>query len=389
MIFLLCNAIRHTVLKGVKTKMSKESKAEKKAAKAEKKAAKKANKQPASPEIVKAAVSAITAVICVVAIVLTSVSITNKICETNLSIAKENPASNGSVVNGDVDPGTVDPDTPADPGAVDPDTPADPGTTDPATPADPGTTDPATPSGGNSGSGSGTANNSSAANTSTGAPVGKDIAKIVAYYNAAANATKAYKGTMKLTIVQGSTTKITETSFKDPVKDIGNKLLPNDYPTNKTFTVKNGQGSGYNERKQKAENKSINDILPIDGNPKMSTLVAAGVQSASCSKVSNGYKVVIKLKAETVTSFSQKPKHHSSCMDVLDITDEDIKPFTADSMNIKYTGATLTAVINDKNMLASFNVNEPMHITGNLAFTAIKGSVVLDASWKQDVKFAY
>ena len=366
--------------------MSKESKAEKKAAKAEKKAAKKANKQPASPEIVKAAVSAITAVICVVAIVLTSVSITNKICETNLNIAKENPASNGSVVNGDVDPGTVDPDTPADPGAVDPDTPADPGTTDPATPADPGTTDPATPSGGNSGSDT---TKPGSTDTSTGAPVGKDIAKIVAYYNAAANATKAYKGTMKLTIEQGSTSKITETSFPSAAVSIAEGLLPNDYPTKKTFTVKNGQGSGYNERKQKAENKSINDILPIDDNPKMSTLVAAGVQSASCSKVSNGYKVVIKLKAETVTSFSQKPKHHSSCMDVLDITDEDIKPFTADSMNIKYTGATLTAVINDKNMLASFNVNEPMYITGNLAFSAIKGSVVLDASWKQDVKFAY
>lgn len=386
MIFLLCNAIRHTVLKGVKTKMSKESKAEKKAAKAEKKAAKKANKQPASPEIVKAAVSAITAVICVVAIVLTSVSITNKICETNLSIAKENPASNGSVVNGDVDPGTVDPGTPADPGAVDPDTPADPGTTDPATPTDPGTTDPATPSGGNSGSG--TANNSSS-NTSTGAPVGKDIAKIVAYYNAAANATKAYKGTMKLTIEQGSTSKITETNFPSAAVSIAEGLLPNDYPTNKTFTVTNGNGVGKNLTKKTDETKSINDILPIDDNPKMSTLVAAGVQSASCSKVSNGYKVVIKLKAETVTSFSQKPKHHSSCMDVLDITDEDIKPFTAKSMTIKYTGATLTAVVNDKNMLASFNVNEPMDISGSLEWGLIKGKAKIAASWKQDVKFAY
>lgn len=368
--------------------MSKESKAAKKAAKAEKKAAKKANKQPASPEIVKAAISAITAVICVVAIVLTSVSITNKICETNLNIAKENPASNSSAVNGNVDPGTVDPDTPADPGAVDPDAPADPGTVDPDTPADPGTTDPTTPSGGNSGSN--TAKPGST-NTATGAPVGTDIAKIVTYYNAAANATKAYKGTMKLTIVQGSSTKITETSFNDAIKAIGNKLLPNDYPTNKTFTVKNGQGTGYNERKKENENKSIDKILPIDDSPKMSTLVPAGVQSASCTKVSNGYKVVIKLKPETVTSFSQKPKHHSSCMDVLDITDEDIKPFTANSMNIKYTGATLTAVVNDKNMLASFNVNEPMYITGNLEYSKLRvsGSVVLDASWRQDVKFAY
>ena len=369
--------------------MSNESKAAKKAAKAEKKAAKKANKQPTSPEVVKATISAITAVICVVAIILTSVSITNKICETNLNIAKENPASNSSAVNGDVDPGTVDPDTPADPsdpGTVDPDTPADPGTTDPATPADPGTTDPATPSNGNSGSNT---SKPGSTNTSTGAPVGTDIAKIVTYYNAAANATKAYKGTMKLTIVQGSTSKITETSFPSAAVSIAEGLLPNDYPTKKTFTVKNGQGSGYNERKQQAENKSINDILPIDESPKMSTLTAAGVQSASCSKVSNGYKVVIKLKSETVTSFSQKPKHHASCMDVLNITDDDIKPFTAKSMNIKYTGATLTAVVNDKNMLVSFNVNEPMDISGSLEWGLIKGTAKIAASWKQDVQFAY
>ena len=115
----------------------------------------------------------------------------------------------------------------------------------------------------------------------------------------------------------------------------------------------------------------------------------AGVQSASCSKVSNGYKVVIKLKSETVTSFSQKPKHHASCMDVLNITDDDIKPFTAKSMNIKYTGATLTAVVNDKNMLVSFSVNEPMDISGSLEWGLIKGTAKIAASWKQDVQFAY
>ena len=48
MIFLLCNAIRHTALKGVKTKMSKESKAEKKAAKKEKKNSKDDEKEKAT-----------------------------------------------------------------------------------------------------------------------------------------------------------------------------------------------------------------------------------------------------------------------------------------------------------------------------------------------------
>ena len=49
----------------------------------------------------------------------------------------------------------------------------------------------------------------------------------------------------------------------------------------------------------------------------------------------------------------------------------------------------ITAVVNDKNMLASFNVNEPMDISGSLEWGLIKGTAKIAASWKQDVKFAY
>lgn len=354
-----------------------EKKAAKKAAKAEKKANKVSN-----PDMTKAIISAVTAVICVVAVVITSVSITGKICDTNLAIAEKSVASAGSVsgsVSTDDGSSYVDDssDVIDDGSAV---------VDDSAAADDSAASDSAADS---SSSSDTTANNSSNAAASTGAPVGNDIAKIVAYYNTAANNTKAYKGTMKLTIVQGSTSKITETSFPDAAVSIAEGLLPNNYPTNKTFTVKNGQGSGYNERKQEAENKSINDILAIDGSTKMSTLTAAGVQSASCSKVNGGYKVVIKLKPETVYSFDEKPKHHSSCMDVLDISNDDIKPFEARSMTIKYPGATLTAVINDKNLLTEYDVNEKMDINGSLGWTFIEGTAVIDASWKQNVKFTY
>lgn len=364
--------------------MSKADKQEKKAAKKAAKAEKKANKQPKNPEIVKSVISAVTALLCVVAIVLTGTNITNKICQTNLDIAEKYPASSNNASSGDVNGGSD-----VDPGAADP---SDPGAADPANPADPGTTDPAAPADNNSGStdNKGTATDKKATD---GAPVGSDIAKIVAYYNAAANATKANKGKMTLDIVQGSTTKITETSFPNGIKNIGNKLLPNDYGTKKHLTVTNGNAVGTKTTVKgeiKNENKSINKILPIDNNPKMSTLTAAGVKSATCTKVSGGYKVVIKLKPEVVTSLSAKPTSHYACMDVLNISEDDLGGFKIEDCKIQYTGGTLTATVNDKNMLTYFDVVNPMHITGNLTYPPlVKGSAVIDASWKQTVTFKY
>ena len=364
--------------------MSKADKQEKKAAKKAAKAEKKANKQPKNPEIVKSVISAVTALLCVVAIVLTGTNITNKICQTNLDIAEKYPANSNNASSGDVTGGSD-----VDPGAADP---SDPGAADPANPADPAETDPSAPAYNNSGStdNKGTATDKKATD---GAPVGSDIAKIVAYYNAAANATKANKGKMTLDIVQGSTTKITETSFPNGIKNIGNKLLPNDYGTKKHLTVTNGNAVGTKttvKGETKNENKSINKILPIDNNPKMSTLTAAGVKSATCTKVSGGYKVVIKLKPEVVTSLSAKPTSHYACMDVLNISEDDLGGFKIEDCKIQYTGGTLTATVNDKNMLTYFDVVNPMHITGNLTYPPlVKGSAVIDASWKQTVTFKY
>lgn len=368
--------------------MSKADKQEKKAAKKAAKAEKKANKQPKNPEIVKSVISAVTALLCVVAIVLTGTNITNKICQTNLNIAEKYPANSNNASSGGVNGGSD-----VDPGAADS---SDPGAADPANPADPGATDPAAPADNNGGTSNGGSTDNKGTATdkkaTDGAPVGSDIAKIVAYYNAAANATKANKGKMTLDIVQGSTTKITETDFNDGVKSVGNKLLPNDYGTKKHLTVTNGNAVGTKttvKGETKSENKSINKILPIDNNPKMSTLTAAGVKSATCTKVSGGYKVVIKLKPEVVTSLSAKPTSHYACMDVLNISEDDLGGFKIENCKIQYSGGTLTATVNDKNMLTYFDVVNPMHITGKLKFGLIGGNATIDASWKQTVTFKY
>ena len=180
---------------------------------------------------------------------------------------------------------------------------------------------------------------------------------------------------------QGASTKITDTSFPKAAMSIANGMLPNDYDgDSRNYTVTNGKA---------ADGKSIQKILPIDGDALMSKLPASGVQSASCTKSGNGYKIQIKLKPESTNSFSVQPPNHKACMDCLNMTDEDLKPFTCENCTIGYNGGTITANVNDKGLITEFHVYNPMHITGTLKWTAIKGTAVIDASWKQDLTIAH
>ena len=364
--------------------MAKENKAEKKEAKKAAKAEKKAAKGEKNPEIVKSVISSVTAVACVAAMVVTSLSITDKICNTNKDIAAKAGTSNGTAATS-TDTGLGGNTAADDFGAAD-DTAADLGgdtatddfgaADDTAAPADTGSSD----TGSSSGSGS-SSTGSKTNDKEDGAPVGTDVAKIVAYYNTVANNTKAYKGKMVITGKQGASTKITDTSFPKAAMDIANGMLPNDYAgDNRNYTVTNGKA---------ADGKSIEKILPIDGDAKMSKLPASGVQSAQCAKSGNGYKLQIKLKPESTNSFSVQPPNHKACMDCLNMTDDDLKPFTCENCNIGYQGGTITATVNDKGLITEFKVYNPMHITGNLKWTVISGSAVIDASWRQELTIAY
>ena len=231
-----------------------------------------------------------------------------------------------------------------------------------------------------------------ASSSESAAPVGSDIAKIVAYYNNAANATKAYKGTIKITCKDGTNTKITETSFPKAAVSIANDLLPNDYPKTETCTCTNGQVKGTKVKKdgKKSDiNKSMNDYIVIYGDSKMSKLTAAGVASATCAKTNGGYKVTLKLKPEQVTGLSQRPASHFACMQVMDITEDDLKPFTLEQCTVKYLGGTITAVVNDKGLLTSYSAVDPMEMSGSLKWTAIKGTATLSATYQGAYTFAY
>ncbi len=341
--------------------MSKENEADKKTGK--------------NPEIIKSVISAVTAVACVAAIAVTSLSITDKICETNKSIAETTAASSNAALPTDIG-GTEDP----APEETDVNEPVE---------EEPVSEKPSEEEPGEDNSASDSSDTSKETKKeaskkeekSDSVPVGSDVAKIVAYYNKVANDTKAYKGKMVIKGKQGASTKITETSFPKAAMDIANGMLPNDYDgDSRNYTVTNGQS---------ADGKSIQKILPIDGDAKMSKLPASGVQTAKCSKSGNGYKIELKLKPENTNSFSVQPPNHKACMDCLNMTDEDLKPFTCENCNIGYNGGTITATVNDKGLITEFKVYNPMHITGTLKWTIISGTAVIDANWRQELTIEY
>ncbi|MCQ2471590.1 MAG: hypothetical protein MJ147_06080 [Clostridia bacterium] len=367
--------------------MAKENKADKKAAKAEAKAAKKAEKGEKNPEIVKSVISSVTAVACVAAMVVTSLSITDKICNTNKDIAEKASTGAGSAITstdtgsadvaGSDDAGLTDDIGGADDTASADDTSVADDTSAPADDSSSSSSSSSTPS-----SSSSSSSSSASKADADAAPVGTDVAKVVAYYNKVANATKAYKGKITFKAKQGASTKITDTSFPKAAMNIANGMLPNDYPSdfNKNYVFTNGKA---------ADGTSINKVLPIEGEGVMSKLSASGVASAKCAKSGNGYKIEIKLKPESTNSFSVQPPQHKACMNCLDMTDDDLKPFTCENCNIGYQGGTIMAVVNDKGLLTEFHAYNPMHITGTLKWTAISGTAVIDANWRRDAYMAY
>lgn len=214
------------------------------------------------------------------------------------------------------------------------------------------------------------------------APVNGSKADIVNFYNKYANATQKYTGKVTITKKDGTACTLDYISL-EAARTTAEGMLPNDWadakPSTKTFT--NGKT---------AEGDNINRMLPPDKEDFVSRLTPAGAKSASCTKVSGGYKVVIKLVSETGNDINFKPKHHSSCMDTLALTSKDLEPFKLNEAKITYTGATITAVINEKGLLTSLVINEPAKVEGRLAWTIFN---LIDAkvigTWHQEITFKY
>jgi hypothetical protein len=216
------------------------------------------------------------------------------------------------------------------------------------------------------------------------APVGTDIAKIVAFYNPAANATKAYAGTVTVAKTTGS---FSEINYIATGKSIAEGLLPNNYGPKPDLTFVNGLSGSIR----------LVDYLPRKGEPTLSVLEPAGVKSAACTANATGWTVLITLKAETLTgpnSYIDRPKYHYQCMDTLDLLNfspADFKPFTFATATVTYTDATtITADINSKGLLANLHIFEPARILVDLTWGFIKlKNTDVTGIFKEDYIFTY
>lgn len=214
------------------------------------------------------------------------------------------------------------------------------------------------------------------------APVNGSTAQIVKFYNDYANATKAYKGTVKIKKTEGRVSKLTKFLGEGKAKDLASGMLEDATggSSTKTKTFTNGKCS---------DGDSLVKFLPPSKRTTMSTLTANGVKSATCTAVNGGWKVVIKLKQEKV-GFNEKPTAHDSCIDILEIAPDDVKPFTinTEATEFNYKGGTIEAVINSSGLLTSLKISEPVYITTKLKWL-FSIDTEIDGGWNQDIAFTY
>lgn len=284
------------------------------------------------------------------------------------STTAENITGDGNTA----DPTATDTTGTNDPTATD-NTQADPNaSTDPNAPTDPNASN-TQPSG-----------TSETATTTTrsedGPPVGSDIAKILTYYNDAANATKS-AGSFRATKHTLQHLKLQKPTLLVPLantllKDIDNKVLDRD----ETFV--NGKGT-------KNTDYTPTNFLPVKNKPYMSQLTANYVQSATCVKDGNNYKVTIKLKDETVSATSDPPGF-SSCSDSVTEDIRNVKEVKiSSSAQAAYSQGELVAVINPQGKLISLRQFAAVILTGDLEKGTISIPTVKNAVFNGDFLAEY
>jgi len=219
-------------------------------------------------------------------------------------------------------------------------------------------------------------------------PVGTDKAAIVEFYNKAANAVKAYKGTLKVTRKSGAYTKIEK--FDVPlvggsVRKLAEDKLPNDWDKAqpKTLTFNNGVA------KDGDKDRTLAEVLPPEKAEYMSKLTPAGVKSAECKLEGSNAKITITLVEESSTSLDFVPPHHSSCLDTLKLSSADLDPFTIKNAKVTYKGATITAVINEAGQLLSLQVREPAYVEGNVGYSALTFPAAISGGYNADYTFVW
>ena len=216
-------------------------------------------------------------------------------------------------------------------------------------------------------------------------PTPGDTAEILAYYNAHANAMKVFQGTVTVTKRDGTTSKINAITGGSTIQNYAEGLLPNDYRAKPTLTFVNGMGGS----------RTLASYLPRNDSNFMSELNPSGpngVKWAATEDLAGGRKVTIALNDDLTTgptALRDKPTYVSLCMDTLDLTADDLKPFTLESAVVNYTGCKIVAVFDAQNRMTKLDITTPVNIVGTLKYGVVGVTFDITGTYNGNYTFAY
>lgn len=202
----------------------------------------------------------------------------------------------------------------------------------------------------------------------TGSVVPGNIPEILAFYNEHANAMKTYPSRVTVTKRDGTTSKINHLGGGSAVLSVAENMLQDSYSQKPTLTFDNGVSG----------NKTLAAYLPRGYSSLMSELDPSGengVKYATIADNNGGHIVTIVMKDEITagpTALSDKPTYISQCMDTLNLTQEDLAPFTMENATATYTGCRIEAVFDAQDRMTKLDVTTPIRVMGDLVYGVIQ-----------------
>lgn len=220
----------------------------------------------------------------------------------------------------------------------------------------------------------------------TGTVVLGNIPEILAFYNERSNAMKTYQNRVTVTKKDGTTSKINYIAGGSVVQDLAKDMLPNDYSEKPALTFVNGVSG----------DKTLAAYLPRSYSILMSELSPTGANGVKVATlaVDGGSKIVTIVMNDEITSgptaLSDKPTYVSKCMETLNLTQEDLAPFTMVNATATYTGCKIEAVFDSQGRMTKLDVTTPVQIKGDLKYGIIRlsGTDVI-GTYNGNYTFAY
>ncbi len=218
-------------------------------------------------------------------------------------------------------------------------------------------------------------------------PISGSQQEIIRFYNRYGNAMKVYKGKVTVKKRSGTTSSIVNITGGQGVRDYAEKFMINDYQQRPTYTFTNG--------KSDRDNVNLSEWLPRYQSLALSVLSSTGdngIKYVTCEAVGDGCRITIVMKDDLVSgadALSAKPKYVSKCMDTIELTAEDLKPFVLENADVNYTECKIEAVFNAQGLLTKLDVKTPVDMACKVRYGLIKIDADITSTYDANYTFTY